>query len=310
MNILENYKKTEFFQMMRMLDTKKVHLKASHDLQFSPREIKNVEIQKNINGHIEAIYLTVAFIGIAGVQGGLPLHYTELLLQQSRYHHTALADFLDLFHHRSIELFYLSWEKHQFYVGVEKAKKSQKIDLFTRMLKSLTGMSADLFHAGHYANPKRSAMALSQILSHYFAISVKVLEWQGEWLVLSDDKCTALNTHNQNNRLGINMIAGKKIWSAQHKVRIQLNLSQKKQLVLFNPNGKAFHQLCEMTREFIGPALKFDVQLIVKSKAVSHFQLNKKHPTHLGWDIWFKSDHMPDELNDIVLKEEKLYEPC
>lgn len=311
---------TDFFQMMRLIDFvfplehQRIQLKASHDLQFSPRDIKSLDIQQDEDGGLVQMNVTVAFMGIAGTQGGLPLHYTELLLQQSHHHHHALADFLDLFHHRSIELFYRSWQKHRFFVGYEKAAHSSDTpDLFTRMLLSIAGVSDPkkplaLFHAAHYANPCHSATALSQILSHYFALPIQVLEWQGEWLDLSEDKCTVLNIHNQNNCLGINMIAGKKIWMGQHKIRLQLTLLEKKQLLLFNPKGKAFRQLCETTREFIGPALTFDIQLSVKSTLIPLLQLHKKHPVHLGWDTWFKSKHMPEELNDIVLKEEKCYE--
>jgi type VI secretion system protein ImpH len=313
-----------FFQMMRLLEIsvknpeKVIQLASTNDLQFSPREIRQFKIQLTHNA-VETITLTLAFLGVAGTQGALPIHYTELLLQHSHHHQTALVDFLNIFNHRSLTLFYKSWQKNHFYIGYEKATQNpEHPDLFTQMLQSLTGrgnptlsqsvstpLSVMLFHAGHYANSQRNAATLSQILSCYFDFPIRVLEWQGEWLSLSEDKCTTLN---QNNRLGINTIAGKKIWSVQHKIRLRIGPLDKKDLAVFKPNEKTFKTLCNVTREFIGPILKFDIQLVVKSLTLSCLQLDKHQPSYLGWDTWIKSDAMPKEVHDIVLKEETSYE--
>src|SRR5262249_6129600 len=57
--------------------------------------------------------LVVTFLGLTGASGVLPYHYTALLLRRVRLKDQALGDFLDLFHHRLLSLFYRAWEKYR-----------------------------------------------------------------------------------------------------------------------------------------------------------------------------------------------------
>ena len=52
----------------------------------------------------------------------LPHHYTELLIQRIRERDDSLRDFLDLFHHRLISLFYRAWEKYRLPVAYERSR--------------------------------------------------------------------------------------------------------------------------------------------------------------------------------------------
>ncbi|MGH8074439.1 MAG: type VI secretion system baseplate subunit TssG, partial [Lysobacter sp.] len=59
---------------------------------------------------IERIELTPAFMGLLGSGGALPIFYTELLAQRETYHRdTAAREFLDVFQHRAVALFYQAW---------------------------------------------------------------------------------------------------------------------------------------------------------------------------------------------------------
>src|SRR5207253_841755 len=88
--------------------------------------------------------LTVTFMGLAGVSGVLPRHYTELLLRVEKESRSperlALRDWLDLFNHRLVSHFYRAWEKYRFYIPYEREGAGQEPDLFTRCLYSLVGV--------------------------------------------------------------------------------------------------------------------------------------------------------------------------
>src|SRR5437016_5072772 len=62
--------------------------------------------------------VTVSFLGMTGPCGALPLHYTHLLMRLAREgrgsERTALRDWLDLFNHRAVSLFFRAWEKYRF----------------------------------------------------------------------------------------------------------------------------------------------------------------------------------------------------
>ncbi|MEJ7618544.1 MAG: type VI secretion system baseplate subunit TssG [Pyrinomonadaceae bacterium] len=80
--------------------------------------------------------MTVAFMGLTGPAGVLPLHYTELLIERARYKDTAGWEFLDIFNHRLISLFFRAWEKYRLTATYE----SGDLGRFTEYLFCLTGM--------------------------------------------------------------------------------------------------------------------------------------------------------------------------
>lgn len=61
--------------------------------------------------------LTVAFGGLFGPDGALPTHYTQTIIRQLERgrgdEKTALRDWLDLFNHRLLSLWYRAWEKYR-----------------------------------------------------------------------------------------------------------------------------------------------------------------------------------------------------
>ena len=82
--------------------------------------------------------VAVNFMGLTGPEGVLPYYYSLLVSERLRSRDPALRDFLDLFHHRIISLFYRAWEKYRFGVAYERDRQ----DRFTRHLKDLVGLGA------------------------------------------------------------------------------------------------------------------------------------------------------------------------
>ena len=64
--------------------------------------------------------MTVTFFGLNGPLGALPQHYTEIAIERLARKDGALLDFLDLFNHRLLSLFYRAWEKYQFWIAGEQ----------------------------------------------------------------------------------------------------------------------------------------------------------------------------------------------
>ena len=62
--------------------------------------------------------MTVNFMGLIGPLGTLPNYITELIAGRVRVRDTALLDFLNIFNHRLISLFYKAWEKNRFHRGL------------------------------------------------------------------------------------------------------------------------------------------------------------------------------------------------
>ena len=66
--------------------------------------------------------MIVSFLGLIGPIGALPRHYTETMLERIREKDFSLRDFLDLFNHRLISLFYRAWEKYCLPVTYERSR--------------------------------------------------------------------------------------------------------------------------------------------------------------------------------------------
>ncbi len=88
--------------------------------------------------------MTVTFLALTGIQGVLPVYYTERMIARGRRHGDALAEFFDLFNHRFVSLFYRAWQKHHFPVLYESAAiegaHHRQPDPFTQSLFDFIGL--------------------------------------------------------------------------------------------------------------------------------------------------------------------------
>ena len=174
--------------------------------------------------------LIVTFLGLTGPSGVLPRHYTELVIERLRERDSSFRDFLDLFHHRLISLFYRAWEKYRLPFGYERSQFDDlglEPDPFTRGLFCLVGLGTGhlkgrfevddevfLHYSGHFARFPRSALALECLLEDYLELPTRVLQIQGQWLFLDpDDLCVlpnSLHPDGRNNQLGVNLVVGER----------------------------------------------------------------------------------------------------
>ena len=127
----------DFFQAVRLLEkvlpqrtsvgkfahpaTEVARFAAHPSLAFPASQIQGMEWPDD--GPVE---MTVNFMGLTGPQGVLPNPYTSLIIERLRASDTTLRDFLDIFNHRIISLFYRAWRKYRFDVACEHGER----DLF------------------------------------------------------------------------------------------------------------------------------------------------------------------------------------
>lgn len=267
---------------------------------------------------------------------------------------TALRDWFDLFNHRLISLFYRAWTKYRFWVNYERretrrgtpAYEKEQPDSFTQALYSLVGFGTQglrnrlrvaqweddgglgrartlaniddlalIFYSGLLAQRPRSAVALRGILQDFFALPIEIKQFQGQWLQLdpSNQSCLA-DRPDANNLLGINAVAGERVWDVIGKIRIRVGPLSFSGFTDFLPDRaavrerKAFFLLVHLVRLFIGTELTFDVQLLLKADAVPECQLSDDEETgpRLGWNTWISSREPTQDVQDAVFEGEEL----
>src|SRR5262245_57890179 len=194
--------------------------------------------------------MEVNFMGLTVPLGLLPHAYTELVMDRIRQKDPALRDFLDLFNHRMISLFYQAWEKYRFTVAYERGER----DRFSHHLLDLIGLGtpglqnrlavADdslLFYSGLFAMHSRSAASLRNIIEDYFDVPAKAEQVTGAWRPLSvSDQCEFHSGAAVSERLGIGAVVGDEIWDQQSSARIRLGPLTLGQYVDFLPEGSAW----------------------------------------------------------------------
>lgn len=313
----------EFFQAVRLLhklypekatvgtsprpDDEVARFRSRIGLDFPSSEIQEInEIDEDGRIRVEMI---VNFMGVAGVSGVLPTHYTELMLDRIRHRDTAMWEFLDIFTHRSVSLFYRAWQKYRFPVGYENGKSD-----FTAFLFDIVGLGTNglrgrssiddealLPYAGQIAQKPHNANALENIVSDQFGVTAKVQQFCGQWLELSTDDVTRLGSNNS--VLGQSAIVGSKVWSQQSKFRLRIGPLTLAKFQAFLPSGSAHRSLQSIVKFFAGLEFDHDVQLVLDAKQVPAAILTTKaqRKPMLGWTTFLKSRPFTADDSQVVL---------
>ncbi|HTN02308.1 MAG TPA: type VI secretion system baseplate subunit TssG [Planctomycetaceae bacterium] len=95
-----------------------VRFGAHASIEFPASQIDDISRHSDPNRPPK---MSVNFFGLATPLSALPQHYTEIVLERLARKDRALLDFLDLFNHRLLSLFYRAWEKYHFWIASEHA---------------------------------------------------------------------------------------------------------------------------------------------------------------------------------------------
>ena len=127
----------------------------------------------------------------------MPLHLTEYARDRIiNSGDPTLARFLDVFHHRMLSLVYRAWADAQPTVQFDRPDS----DRFAAYIGSLVGIGlpsledrdampdlAKRYFAGRLVCQARNAEGLQAILSEFFRLPMRLVEFVGRWLPLPDD---------------------------------------------------------------------------------------------------------------------------
>lgn len=315
----------EFFQAVRLLhlilndrpgvgriakpSDEPVRFEVRQSLEFPASSIHAISVDA------DPPRMTTAFLGLTGVQGVLPHHYTEYILARAQAKDYTLAAFFDLFNHRILSLFYRAWEKHRFPARFQLAAAKQETDEFTRYLFDWIGMGTPglegrtslrdqslLRYAGLLGQRPASAISLAAILRDYFGVDVEIEEFVGAWYRLKEEDQCDLSGEGLSNELGRGAIAGDAVWDQQAGFRVKLGPLPLKRFLSFLPGSKAVAELNDLVRFYVGPILQFDLQLVLRAHEVPWCRLGDQSPSgpRLGWCGWLKTEVFSEDADDAV----------
>ncbi|MET4696830.1 type VI secretion system baseplate subunit TssG [Endozoicomonas lisbonensis] len=304
-----------------------VHFHASPGLAFSATDIVRLKVQEQEqtpdpeNRH--QWRMEVSFMGLVGSQGVLPQHYSETVLKELKARNRGLRDFLDLFHHRTLSLFYRAWVKYQLPVQFERQRRGSNqagSDVYSQAIKSLAGLglpglqnrtslSDDIAGgmAGLLGRSVPSAMALKSAIRHHFGLQAEIEQFIGDWNAIPPDLQTRMPGPSNrykgvNNVLGRNVVLGQESWQVQSRFRIVLEPMPYRQYMDFLPGSRRLEALRSLVNMFAGHELDFDIHIQVKQQELQPLQLTQTEDYYpmLGLNSRLKSDQVNDQMITIT----------
>lgn len=270
-----------------------VRFRANPALAFPASEIQSLTYRQG-----KPPLMAVNFMGLTGPLGSLPLVYREFVLDRIRVGDEALRDFIDIFNHRMIALFYGAWRRNHFVVDYKQGKEDsvsqhvlELLGLGTTGLRDRAEVPYDVltYYAGLVTQSPRSACALRQTLRDYFDVPVEIKQFAGAWYALTpSSRCVLEDGDTAAEQLGSSTVMGDEVWNPQSRVRIKLGPLTLAQFMDFLPSGEAYTRLRSIVKFFSNDELDFELQLTLERDQIPSWKLDYQHEDdlRLGWTTW------------------------
>lgn len=242
--------------------------------------------------------MEVAFLGLIGPSGLLPHWYNELALERQKKKDHAFIDFLNIFHHRLISLFYLAWKKQRFPENYEPGAG----DRLSRYLLSLAGLGTSgmigmlglpreslSFYTGLLSLPVASAAGIEAAIEYFSGALTRVDQFVERDVPLESQDCTRLGSANAS--LGVDAVCGSLVRECQTKFRVNLGPMGYLDYQRFIPTGDLLLPVFSLIRYMVGIEFEFEIRIFLKKEDVPACVLGQIGPdqTLLGWTTWTAS---------------------
>lgn len=278
-----------------------------HSLRAAPKAADAIEE----DGRSPQVRLSVGFMGMTGASGVLPTAYTELLLERrNQFRDTTAHDFLNLFSHRAISLFYQAWRKHRFYLPFESGDD----DRFSRNLLDLVGVGLanlrdrldqqgcgipDRFlihYAGLLSQKPASGANIAAIVRGYFNVDATLEQYVGQWMLVPEEEQSQLGKGAC--VLGESAFLGERLWDRLTKVRIRLGPLTREQFDQLLPGNRSQIALRELVQFCVGHTLACDAQLVLRKEDIPSPRLETGQ-LRLGHNVWLNNGPPAQDAADV-----------
>lgn len=247
--------------------------------------------------------------GLFGPNGPLPAHMTEVAYERRRHAgDPAVVDFLNVFQHRLISLFYRAWANSDPATNFDRPE-SDRFRMYVGALLGIAPMEArdrdtvsdyaKLSRAGLFAHQTRSAAALQAILADYFGLSAEVRQFSGEWLKVPSELRCRLGRDPAT--LGDGAFLGKGLWRSHHKFEIVLGPLSLARFETLLPGEPGLRELLDLVRLFTNDEWTWQMRLMLPEKEIPRTRLGRSGK--LGWVSWLGRHR--GVADDVVIQESR-----
>jgi type VI secretion system protein ImpH len=267
-----------------------VRFRSRPRLDFPAGDLARVEPMRSPADPAE---LTVEVLSLGGSRGPLPLWVTELLMDRADERDSALADFLDLFHHRLVALLYRARSKYRPQLATTPPDQTPA----SRALLSLLGLGlpairdrlaipdrALLPYTGLVSPAARSRVGLERLLSGVLEVPVAAQPFAGRFHPLEGRQLTRIGRSGQNQALGRGAVLAYRVWDLQTGARLRVGPVGLKDFLELLPIGRKFAVLQSLARFYTRGELELTLNLVLDRAQVPPLRLGRAGESLLGWN--------------------------
>lgn len=282
-----------------------VRFRSSPSLAFPASEIQQLTAASD---PAEPPVMTVNFFGLGGAQGPIAIADTELLLERIAAKDTGFRDFLDVFNHRLISLFYRARKAHRIALTSRRPEQTPVAQYLFSFIglgiaplrnRLRCGDRSLLYYAGLLSQKPRSAIGLQRMLSDLFQVQIVIRQFSGAWRHLEPAEWTHIGVTGRNQVLGLTAAAGTRVWDQQGHFEMDLGPMGLDQFLQFLPSGRHWQALCEVTGFYAGTEFQFSFRLILVASEVPSSYLGK---STLGWTSWLQTKAASADDSQVRLR--------
>jgi type VI secretion system protein ImpH len=261
--------------------------------------------------NVNVIEITPTFLGLLGVQGALPLHYSERLAYfESQKRDPGARAFFDMFSNRVVYLFYTAWKKYRPAILHE----SDKNDRFLGLFMALAGLGhpalRNRLNDGEGAVPDAalaryttalrqrppSAKFIEHVLSEYFGTPLKIEQFIGNWYNVPERYQTELGGNAA--VLGKSAHIGERVWQRNLRMRIRIGPLRAKMFENFLPSGDQAAALKKLLFLMTGSTFEYEIRLSHHKDDIYGCILDERNGARLGWDTFLCTQRAQQHRDD------------
>ena len=335
-NILNNPKRYEFVQALRILEKfdligspcafqsneSTVEDSASFTARFLTQcnlVFPSSVISKGFIYNQRIVSFTISTFGLIGPTGTLPYSYSAIVNAELQKKNSSLKSFIDIFQNRSVSLFYGACTKYRLIFAYERREKSHGDD-FKTSIDSVNGMNSRYFQnrlginddiiayfTGFFSSQKRNASGLENVLTEMLQVPVHFCPFRGYWInILEHDRSALTNNAStaKYNLLGVDCIAGNKVWSSQNSFRLYIGPVELDDFVKLLPGGKSFSAINSIVALYCGKQFRFEIKILLERSSVPSTKIrnleDNRASSILGRNTWLLSHESTAARDDPV----------
>ncbi|MGK0309740.1 MAG: type VI secretion system protein ImpH [Lentimonas sp.] len=309
----------DFFRLMSLLEVRegqplgttsspkyeRFRLAQEISLNFPPSSIASADYDED---H-DRINVIIRCLGMLGANGVLPTVLTEYIERRVRSKRDkTLYAFINLLQHRLFTLFYRAWALNQPCIDYAWGDASRQ----RNRIAALAGVHdlheehacrieprAFMYYCGIFSAYTANRDDLIAFLEDYFKVPFKLIEFVGNWLVISKEDRAQLGRVSNTTTLGVNLVLGERIWNAHLRYRLHIGPVDHDDFLRFLPNHPSFYKLRDSLLKYVGSQYDCTLSMTLRAESVPSISLGKK--SFLGWNTWLGKRQQTTDANNFAI---------